>query len=56
MIIGGTPTIYYGDEQRFLGVKEDRAGGGDAVRPSFPRSVHDLDPAGVPRRISCTAR
>ncbi|HEX3813881.1 MAG TPA: alpha-amylase family protein, partial [Mycobacteriales bacterium] len=33
---GGTPSIYYGDEQAFRGVKEDRAGGDDAVRPTFP--------------------
>lgn len=34
--VGGTPSIYYGDEQAFRGVKEDRAGGDDAVRPEFP--------------------
>jgi cyclomaltodextrinase len=33
---GGTPSIYYGDEQAFRGRKEDRAGGDDAVRPAFP--------------------
>ena len=43
---GGTPTVYYGDEQGFLGVKEDRAGGDDAVRPPFPATQVDLDPSG----------
>ena len=32
----GTPSVYAGDEQAFRGVKEDRAGGDDAVRPPFP--------------------
>ena len=34
--IGGIPSVYYGDEQGFLGVKEHRAGGDDAIRPAFP--------------------
>ncbi len=33
----GTPAIYYGDEVGLLGVKEDRAGGDDAVRPAMGR-------------------
>jgi cyclomaltodextrinase len=36
MTVAGTPSVYYGDEQAFRGVKEDRAGGDDAIRPSFP--------------------
>lgn len=32
---GGVPTVYAGDEFGYLGVKEDRAGGDDAVRPEF---------------------
>lgn len=36
LTLPGTPSIYYGDEQGFRGVKEDRAGGDDAVRPAFP--------------------
>jgi cyclomaltodextrinase len=40
--VGGTPAVYYGDEQAYRGVKEDRAGGDDAVRPPFPAS-----PAGL---------
>jgi cyclomaltodextrinase len=39
---GGTPSIYYGDEQAFHGVKEQRAGGDDAIRPAFPASPADL--------------
>ncbi|GAA2565874.1 alpha-amylase family glycosyl hydrolase [Mycolicibacterium diernhoferi] len=32
---GGTPSIYAGDEWAWRGVKEERAGGDDAVRPEF---------------------
>jgi cyclomaltodextrinase / maltogenic alpha-amylase / neopullulanase len=34
----GVPTVYYGDEFGLQGVKEDRAGGDDAVRPPLPES------------------
>ena len=33
--IPGVPSVYYGDELGFEGVKEDRPGGDDAVRPAF---------------------
>ena len=33
---GGVPSIYAGDELGYRGIKEDRAGGDDAVRPAFP--------------------
>jgi glycosidase len=33
--IGGVPSVYAGDELGYHGVKEDRAGGDDAVRPEF---------------------
>jgi len=46
MTVGGTPSIYAGDEQAMLGVKEDRPGGDDAVRPQFPENPADLPPAG----------
>ncbi|MDX6719306.1 MAG: cyclomaltodextrinase / maltogenic alpha-amylase / neopullulanase [Solirubrobacteraceae bacterium] len=36
LTVAGTPSVYYGDEQAFRGVKEDRVGGDDAIRPSFP--------------------
>ncbi len=35
-VLGGTPTVYAGDEYGMTGVKEDRLGGDDAVRPTFP--------------------
>jgi cyclomaltodextrinase len=44
--VGGTPAVYAGDEQAFRGVKEDRVGGDDAVRPAFPDSPDDLAPYG----------
>jgi cyclomaltodextrinase len=46
--LGGTPSVYYGDEQAFRGDKEDRAGGDDAVRPAFPDTPADLAPYGWP--------
>ena len=44
----GVPSIYYGDEQGFIGVKEDREGGDDAVRQSFPDSPDQLAGDGWP--------
>jgi glycosidase len=44
----GTPCIYYGDEQAFRAVKEDRVGGDDAIRPAFPAAPADLAPFGWP--------
>ncbi len=46
MTVGGTPSIYYGDEQGFRGVKEDRVGGDDAIRPAFPSTPDQLSDAG----------
>lgn len=43
MTLGGTPTVYAGDELGMTGVKEDRAGGDDAVRPRFPDAPDDVD-------------
>jgi cyclomaltodextrinase len=34
--VGGTPSIYYGDEQALRGIKEERFGGDDEIRPIFP--------------------
>ena len=46
--IGGVPSVYYGDEQGFRGLKEHREGGDDAIRPAFPAS-----PAGpAARRVA----
>jgi cyclomaltodextrinase / maltogenic alpha-amylase / neopullulanase len=46
--VGGTPAIYYGDEQGLRGVKEDRAGGDDAIRPAYPADPAHLPAAGWP--------
>jgi cyclomaltodextrinase len=46
--VGGTPSIYSGDEQAFRGVKENRAGGDDAVRPAFPETPAELAAWGWP--------
>ena len=46
--VAGVPSVYYGDEQAFRGVKEDRAGGDDAVRPAFPGARDELAPHGWP--------
>ncbi|WJZ02112.1 alpha-amylase family glycosyl hydrolase [Corynebacterium freiburgense] len=40
--VSGNPSIYYGDEQAFRGVKEERIGGDDAVRPVFPQYPEGL--------------
>lgn len=44
--VAGVPSIYYGDEQAYRGVKEERAGGDDAVRPAFPIGPDALAPWG----------
>jgi len=46
LTVAGTPSIYYGDEQAFRGIKEDRPGGDDAIRPAFPRTPAQLAPYG----------
>ncbi len=45
---GGTPAVYYGDSQAFRGIKEDRVGGDDAIRPAFPATPADLASYGWP--------
>ncbi|CCI54036.1 alpha-amylase family protein [Nostocoides jenkinsii] len=42
LAVGGTPSIYYGDEMGYTGVKEDRIGGDDQVRPVMPPTPGDL--------------
>ena len=44
--VGGVPSVYYGDEQGFRGLKEHREGGDDAIRPAFPASPAELLPDG----------
>ena len=39
--VGGIPSVYYGDERAWQGVKEEREGGDDAVRPAFPADLGD---------------
>jgi cyclomaltodextrinase / maltogenic alpha-amylase / neopullulanase len=46
MCIGGVPSVYYGDEQGFRGLKENREGGDDEIRPAFPSSPDELAPEG----------
>ena len=48
MTIAGTPSIYYGDDQAFTGIKEERVGGDDAIRPALPNSPAELAPWGQP--------
>ena len=48
MMVAGTPSIYAGDEQAFRGLKEQRAGGDDAIRPAFPATPDGLAPFGWP--------
>ena len=48
LTVGGIPSIYYGDEQAFRGVKEERTDGDDEIRPAFPASPADLPPEGWP--------
>jgi glycosidase len=40
---GGVPSVYAGDELGYLGIKEDRVGGDDAVRPEFGSPPGELD-------------
>jgi glycosidase len=46
--IGGVPSVYYGDEQAFRGLKEHREGGDDEIRPEFPAAPSGLAPDGWP--------
>ena len=55
MTVGGIPSIYYGDEQGFEAIKEERHGGDDAIRPAYPDQPEALptaqDPNGPAARI-----
>lgn len=44
--VGGVPSIYYGDELAYRGVKEDRPGGDDEIRPVLPDSPSHLSGLG----------
>ena len=43
---GGTPSVYAGDESAYRGVKEERLGGDDAVRPEFTAPLMGVDEQG----------
>ncbi len=45
--VGGIPSVYAGDERAFRGVKEEREGGDDAIRPVFPGDPSLLPPDGL---------
>ncbi len=47
LTIGGVPCIYAGDELGFHGVKEERFGGDDVVRPEFSSPPLQLDDFGI---------
>ncbi|WP_205857524.1 alpha-amylase family glycosyl hydrolase [Phytoactinopolyspora endophytica] len=42
LTVGGVPSVYAGDEQAFRGIKEEREGGDDAIRPAFPDTPDGL--------------
>jgi glycosidase len=46
--VAGIPSIYYGDEQGFRGIKEAREHGDDAIRQAFPGGPGDLASFGWP--------
>jgi glycosidase len=46
LTVGGIPSVYAGDEFGFRGVKEERYGGDDAVRPEFGSPPMRLDASG----------
>ena len=43
---GGTPSVYAGDESAYRGIKEERFGGDDAVRPEFTAPLMGVDEHG----------
>jgi len=45
LTMAGIPSIYAGDEQGMLGVKEHREGGDDSIRPAFPAHPEGLPDA-----------
>lgn len=44
--VGGTPIVYYGDEQAYRGTKFERFGGDDEVRPPMPATPEELSDLG----------
>ncbi|WP_214317277.1 alpha-amylase family protein [Nonomuraea sediminis] len=42
--VAGIPSVYYGDEEGLTGLKEEREGGDDAIRPAFPETPGERGP------------
>lgn len=56
-LLPGVPSMYYGDEYGYRGIKEERFGGDDEIRPAFPAPVSsDLVPADSATILSTTQR
>lgn len=47
LTVGGVPSVYAGDEFGFGGIKEERYGGDDAVRPEFGSPPMQVDTRGA---------
>jgi hypothetical protein len=47
LTVGGIPSIDAGDERAFRGIKQEREGGDDAIRPAFPDTPAALPEAGL---------
>jgi cyclomaltodextrinase len=45
LFLPGIPCLYYGDELGMTGVKEERLGGDDAIRPAMPGSPTEVEGA-----------
>lgn len=43
LFLPGIPCLYYGDELGMTGVKEQRLGGDDAIRPALPESPTEVE-------------
>ncbi|WP_433224048.1 alpha-amylase family glycosyl hydrolase [Dactylosporangium sp. CS-047395] len=57
LTVAGVPSIYAGDEYGWTGVKEERLGGDDAVRPEFPaQPLPDNDLTRVHRQLLALRR
>lgn len=47
MTVGGIPSVYAGDEHAYAGVKEERVGGDDDIRPLMPEHPEQLSHLGA---------
>lgn len=46
LTLPGIPCVYYGDERGLTGIKEERIGGDDEIRPEYPATPADLPDGG----------